>query len=198
MNNINTKDIKSISGIYFIKNKLNKKIYIGQSVNIYKRLILHRFHLNNNIHDNSHLQRSFNKYGINNFKCDVIEYCNNLTEKEIFYINNQSNELYNIREVKDSIKHPKRKPISEVTRQKLINSKKGKIPKNLYNLQQNNKRKIVYYVNNEIIKIFNSCKEAAKYFNMKPNIFNLYINNTRIEKYFKQNERVEYYNEERR
>jgi hypothetical protein len=44
--------------------------------------------LRNNIHDNNHLQNSFNKSGEKNFKFEIIEECNEnlLIEKENFYI----------------------------------------------------------------------------------------------------------------
>lgn len=67
-----------VSGIYKIKNKVNDKIYIGQSVNIYKRWCDHRYYLNSNSHQNIHLQRAWNKYGKDSFEFSVIEECLNL------------------------------------------------------------------------------------------------------------------------
>ncbi len=62
-----------ISGIYKIINKINDKYYIGSSNNIYKRFNQHKLNLNKNIHKNSHLQWSWNKYGNNNFNFVIIE-----------------------------------------------------------------------------------------------------------------------------
>lgn len=62
-------------GIYEIRNIVNNKIYIGSSSNLCKRFITHRTKLNNNIHPNKHLQRSVNKYGINKFEFNILEYC---------------------------------------------------------------------------------------------------------------------------
>jgi group I intron endonuclease len=56
------------SGIYFIRNTINNKIYIGRSININSRLSNHRYQLRKNQHTNKHLQRSFNKYGEQNFR----------------------------------------------------------------------------------------------------------------------------------
>jgi hypothetical protein len=197
MKRITTKTIFHKPGIYFIKNVISKKIYIGQSVDVYKRLILHRHKLLNNIHENPHLQKSFNKHKINAFKCGCIEYCNIniLTNKERFYINNQTNKLYNIREASDSVQHYDRAPITEITRQKLINAKKGKFPSNLHDLQQSNRRKIAHYNNENLIQIFSSCIEAAEYFKMTAKVFNQYIGKIRKSKYFKTGEYVKYYNE---
>lgn len=57
-----------ISGIYLIRNKINDKIYIGQSLDINNRLYKHKYHLKNNTHTNSYLQSSFKKYGEKNFE----------------------------------------------------------------------------------------------------------------------------------
>jgi len=189
--------IKQKSGIYFIKNIISKKVYIGQSKNCYKRLIMHRFKLSHNKHGNSHLQRSFNKYGKKYFKCGIIKYCNNLTEEEIFYMNNQKCEIYNIRNACESVTHPKRKKITEKTRNKLKKAKIGKEPSNLKWLQQKNRRKIKYSINGILIKNFNSCKDAAEYFGMKKNLFHKYIGKligttSKPSKYFKKGTLLEY------
>jgi group I intron endonuclease len=75
-------------GIYKIKNLIDKKIYIGSSVNLLKRESKHFWMLRNNIHDNNHLQNSFNKSGEKNFKFEIIEECGEklLIEKENYYI----------------------------------------------------------------------------------------------------------------
>ena len=76
-------------GIYKIQNKVTDKIYIGKSVNIEKRWIQHRCHLNNNVHANDYLQKAWNKYGENGFNFSVLCECEEsvLDEKEIYYIN---------------------------------------------------------------------------------------------------------------
>lgn len=62
-------------GIYCIKNNKNNKVYIGQSVDVEKRKIGHFYKLNHNIHENEHLQYSFNKYGSECFCFSVIKEC---------------------------------------------------------------------------------------------------------------------------
>ena len=54
-------------GIYKIENKINGKVYIGQSNNIIRRWEEHISKLNNNSHENKILQYSWNKYGMYNF-----------------------------------------------------------------------------------------------------------------------------------
>jgi group I intron endonuclease len=71
-----------------IKNIVNNKIYIGQSLDINKRFKRHLRELKNNIHTNDHLQRSWNKYGKNNFKFEIIEQVeeNQLNSREVYWI----------------------------------------------------------------------------------------------------------------
>lgn len=62
-------------GIYQIRNKINNKIYVGSSINMYKRFKNHKITLLLNKHKNIYLQRAVNKYGIKNFIFEVIEFC---------------------------------------------------------------------------------------------------------------------------
>ena len=55
------------SGIYKILNKSNGKCYIGSSCNLNKRKYQHFNSLMKNKHYNLYLQKSFNKYGKDNF-----------------------------------------------------------------------------------------------------------------------------------
>lgn len=63
----------NIKGIYQIKNVVNNKFYIGSSNNIPIRWRQHKNHLNKNKHYNKYLQNSWNKYGQENFKFEIIE-----------------------------------------------------------------------------------------------------------------------------
>lgn len=74
-----------ISGIYKIINIINNKIYIGSSCNIKARWQTHRDTLRKNIHHNKHLQKSYNKYGKDNFTFEIIELC----DKEFLLIKEQ-------------------------------------------------------------------------------------------------------------
>ena len=83
-----------------IKNNINNKSYIGQSINIENRWTHHKSELNNNRHINDYFQNAWNKYGEDNFSFIVIEECkeSELNEKEIYYINkyNSMNNGYNL------------------------------------------------------------------------------------------------------
>ncbi|SRR6266852_3028017 len=80
--------LNNISGIYCILNIKTNKAYIGSAVNISKRWILHLHQLRKNKHYNKYLQNSWNKYGEENFKFEILEYCNKeeLLTKEQFWI----------------------------------------------------------------------------------------------------------------
>jgi group I intron endonuclease len=61
------------SGIYKITCPLSDKTYIGSAVNIENRWAAHRSRLNNNKHENAHLQNAWNKYGEELFNFFVVE-----------------------------------------------------------------------------------------------------------------------------
>jgi len=69
---ITIKNIRQ-SGIYMIINLANNKFYIGSSNDIYNRKLAHIRNLKKNKHDNTHLQNSFNKYGIDYFIWVIVE-----------------------------------------------------------------------------------------------------------------------------
>lgn len=77
------------SGIYCIQSILSKKVYIGQSVDVKRRLQWHECLLKKNKHENSMLQNYCNKYWIHNLEFKIIEKCSIdlLDEREIFWIN---------------------------------------------------------------------------------------------------------------
>src|SRR4051812_3052749 len=61
------------SGIYTIINLINGKILVGQSKNVKSRLHAHKNRLRTGIHENSHLQKAFNKYGESAFEFKLLE-----------------------------------------------------------------------------------------------------------------------------
>lgn len=85
-----TKQLKlTIAGIYKITNIVNNKIYIGSSNKINIRWNNHKSALRSNRHHNEHLQRSWNKYGEENFTFEILEYIKDesqLIKREQYYI----------------------------------------------------------------------------------------------------------------
>ncbi len=70
--------------IYSITNSINNKKYIGQTTNVSRRFKEHLYNRNNHP-----LYNSINKYGIKNFKFEIIDNAFTLDElnnKEIYYI----------------------------------------------------------------------------------------------------------------
>lgn len=79
-----------MTGIYKITNTINGKSYIGQSTDIHRRW---RNEIADSNNSNSHsynypLMKAFRKYGVDNFKFEVIEECKNeeLNQKEVYWI----------------------------------------------------------------------------------------------------------------
>jgi hypothetical protein len=113
--------------------------------------------LSKNIHDNEYLQKSFNKYGIEGFKFEILEECDQsqLIDKENFYINKyKSNNLslgYNLSLVNEF-------------RRNTFNDE-VKISLSKYNLKKNNnftKYSLTNIITNEIF-IFESLVDGANY-----------------------------------
>jgi hypothetical protein len=74
--------------IYEIVNITNNAKYIGSSIqrNNKLRWMRHKKDLKNNHHHSIHLQRAWNKYGKINFIFNIIETFDNITQKELFAI----------------------------------------------------------------------------------------------------------------
>ena len=73
------------SGIYEIVNLVTGKRYIGSAVNIDKRWSTHKSDLRSNKHHCKYLQHSFNKYGENSFKFNILYECTPIKDILLFY-----------------------------------------------------------------------------------------------------------------
>lgn len=119
-----------MQGIYKIENKVNGKVYIGQSTNVEARWQHHIIHLTEHTHNNPHLQSAWNKYGPDNFSFSLVEECeyDMLTEREQYWIEYyggiESAETYNLRDANVG------GHLSEQTREKLRQVGLGKEPWN--------------------------------------------------------------------
>lgn len=80
-----------MTGIYKIENKINQKVYVGQSINIEKRWVAHKNTATNkySICYDYPLYRAIRKYGLENFEFSILEECEifKLNEREIYWIN---------------------------------------------------------------------------------------------------------------
>lgn len=71
-----------IKYIYKITNLINGKIYIGQTVDYIRRFREHKIQPE----DDKILYKAFKKYGLSNFKFEIIEQTENYNEREKFWI----------------------------------------------------------------------------------------------------------------
>ena len=75
--------VKKVRGIYKVTNKINGKVYIGQSVDIGRRWRQHM-----TAKDDTYFHKAIQKYGVENFEWEVIEQCKkkDLDAREIYWI----------------------------------------------------------------------------------------------------------------
>lgn len=140
-------------GIYQIRNLINNKVYIGQSVNVMPRRNKHFFSLRHRNHTNPHLQAAFNKYGKENFIFEILLYCEpfELTRYEEAVEKYNRPNCYNSRKCVDSnrgierseeFKQKFRRPCLPETKLKISQSNKGKHDRVGFNLSPEHKMKL--------------------------------------------------------
>lgn len=74
---------KKIQAVYLIKNVVSGAYYYGSSKNVYERWRGHRNKLRVNKHPNSHVQSSWNKYGEDAFKFEILAEFESLDEMDM-------------------------------------------------------------------------------------------------------------------
>jgi group I intron endonuclease len=157
------------AGVYAITNIINKKQYVGSSVNVYNRYHTHKNKLLNKTHSSSYLKNAYHKYGEENFIFEVLEYCENITEREQYYIN-KLKPKYNIRQI---AQNNKGLIVSQNTKNKISATLKLKNQKlkeqNLPTLNPKNKDKEIsvdiFDLNGNYLTTCISIKEATRYLN---------------------------------
>lgn len=111
-----------VKGIYCIENISTKDIYLGSSKDVYTRLHRHKSDLLKNRHSSIILQNSFNKRGLESFRCQILEVVEEdqlLTKREQYWID-KLNPKYNITRL------VVRNILSESSRLKISNTLKMK------------------------------------------------------------------------
>lgn len=76
--------------IYIIRNKINNKIYVGQTLDFKQRIRAHKSRFKKKTYQEfSRIYKAMAKYGLENFEIKPIETCDSglLNEREIYWIN---------------------------------------------------------------------------------------------------------------
>lgn len=157
--------------IYKIENKVNGKVYIGQTIAGFKKRIgEHVSALRHNRHNNDYLQRAWNKHGEENFSYSILETCDvdSLDDAEVFWIDyyRTFSESYNLESGGNKNKrHSKysRKKMSKVMRERVKTPEFRKMimeRARKYSGKNNNRaRKVICITTNEV---FDTLTEASK------------------------------------
>ena len=156
-NDLNLKKLNNKSGIY--KLSAGGHIYIGSSKNLYQRLYEHKNDLIKHKHSNNFLQKVFDKEGIQNFKIDIIEFCDSKIriERESYWIKKLNADM----NLQDPISHE----LSEESKRKLSNSIKKGLKDGKYKKKYDFCEIEAYDYFGNFIKSFKSKEEASKEFN---------------------------------
>jgi hypothetical protein len=171
------KHLKAKSGIYKITNNINGKCYIGQSVELHNRLIYEHLTYKNKLDRFTPLiYKAFDKYGIYNFKFEVIYFVDDsitdvsdihkiLNEKESYYIQlyDSYNKGYNMTLGGEN----------GTTGYKFTDKQKDKLKEATKHLPNVRKKTYIYDVINNKYLTFQSRNDACNVLGI--NIYNKYI-----------------------
>lgn len=171
----------TLIGIYIIKNKINSKIYVGQTTNYYRRIIQHKSrYKRKEYREYSRIYKAIQKYGIENFDFKFIEHCHKsqLNEREIYWIKfyDSYNNGYNATKGGNNpIAYWKGKKRSVETNKKIANKLTGgKLPEVQKKKISNTMKKVMIGNENgnkkvvciELGIVFKSIKDASEKLNV--------------------------------
>lgn len=157
-------------GIYKILNTINNKFYIGSTNYLPSRKAQHFYHLRNNTHGNKHLQRSYNKYGIQNFQFIILEECDicNIEEREQYWID-LLKPKYNFRKIaKSNLGFNHSKKTKEKIKQTSLNHWQNEEYREK-NIKGRYKAIVCYDINGDFLFEFESAKKESEVLKVKPN-----------------------------
>lgn len=148
------KETNNKSGIY--KLSVNSHIYIGSSKSLYSRLREHRIDLMSGHHPNDFLQSVCNKYGIENIRIDIIEFCDPKIrlEREKYWIE----QLHSDMNLQDPLNHT----LSKRSRSKLSKSVRAGLAAGKYKNAYSYAKIECYDYFGDYITTYNTKEEAAK------------------------------------
>lgn len=149
----NAKQYGKKSGIYHIVINGTEHHYVGSAKDLRKRLNAHRTALNRKKHENFKLQNCYNKYGLDNFEFEILEFCEiaSLLKREAYFIKKLKPDL-NI--VQDPV---------ELNRDEAFKERISKAKKKYYKTHRpvNIIKVYQYDKSGKFIKKYNSATEAA-------------------------------------
>jgi GIY-YIG catalytic domain/NUMOD1 domain len=153
-----------ISGIYTISNVNNNKIYVGYANDLMRRKHRHFHRLRKKVHENTHLQKAYNKYGKDALVFEILEECpvELLPSQEHYWATllnvHDPTYGYNIKPT-----HPEGKTfITDSTRRKISQSKKIRVSQ--------------FTLEGKLIKTWSSTKEASIKLKINSSSISLCIN----------------------
>lgn len=159
VNFIDEQKHKNDIGIYKIVNLVNGKVYVGQTKERFQRRYwLHQWKLRNGSHDNSYLQRAWDKYGEENFSFEIIEILSKeeIDEREKYWIayHRETTGCYSIQDggqpenLGNYVSAESRKRTGELNRQRLLGSKLSDSTKK--KMSDSRKGKRIYRTNDKL------------------------------------------------
>ncbi len=108
-------------GIYKITTLDDGSFYIGSSINISSRWKRHISQLKNKTHSNYYLRKKYQKYGLENLRFEIIEFCEklNIKEREQWYLDYLKPSL-NINKMASGGDMISNHPLKDILKQKQI------------------------------------------------------------------------------
>jgi group I intron endonuclease len=149
-------------GIYCIENLLDGKRYIGQSIDVIRRIRDHKYLMKKGAEPNKHLKMSCKKYGFDNFRFSILATCpmeelDELEREFIFLYKTMDDRFgYNLtdggnsnkvvsEETKKLFSIINRRPCSEEAKRKLSEAHKGKKHSLGHKMPESAKKKLSDY-----------------------------------------------------
>lgn len=95
--------MNKIIGVYQIVHKSANMVYIGQSIDIFRRMSQHYGQLRRGTHRCPRLQNAYTKYGLEDFTWFILEECSldKMTNREQFWLDH-TDDKYNTAPAADS------------------------------------------------------------------------------------------------